>query len=137
MPRYLLDTNIVSELARRTPDPGVLRFMDEASDICVSVVVFHELAYGLAAAKPETVKALTLFVARLRAKLGPDALPVDLAVAEAAGRLRGLARGQGRVLHQGDALIAATTLLSGCVLATRNEKDFEGLGVPLVNPFSR
>jgi toxin FitB len=132
---YLLDTNVVSELSRKKPDAGVLAFLEATPQFLVSVILFHELAYGLAAAKPEQRAQLSAFVDALREKLGRDAIPLDLAIAEAAGRLRATARAKGRALHEADALIAATAMAHGALLVTRNVRDFERLDVPLLNPF--
>ena len=57
-------------------------------------------------------------------------------MAETAGRLCGCAKAHGRVLSAADALMAATALATVGVLVTRNTKDFKGIEVPLLNPFT-
>jgi len=60
-------------------------------------------------------------------------LPIDVAVADRWGRLVGAA---GRPLPAIDSLLAATALVHGLTLATRNTQDFAGLPVPMVNPWA-
>lgn len=62
-------------------------------------------------------------------------LPVTAAVALRWGRLAAARRRQGHALHPADGLIAATALEHGLVLVTRNVKDFQDLGLTIVNPF--
>jgi len=132
---YLLDTNIVSELARKNPDQGVLAFIAEQSRLYVGTILFHELTYGLETANPEQKPRLTIFVAGLRERFGKSAIPVDLDIAETAGRLRAFEKANGRMLTVADSLMAATAVVRDYTLVTRNMKDFETLGLKLVNPF--
>lgn len=136
MALYLIDTNVVSEAARPRPDPGVVAFLRRESDLCVSVILFEELSFGLDRAPPAQRARLTLFVEGVFAQFGARALPVDLDIARLSGRLRANANNDGRALHMADALMAATAITHGAILATRNERDFRGLGVELRNPFS-
>ena len=133
---YLIDTNVISELARKRPDAGVVRFIAEQRSLHVSVILFHELAFGLENAAPGQKARLTVFIAAMRAHFGARAVSVDLQVAETAGRLRALEKAQGRILTVADSLIGATAAVLGATLVKRNVKDFEKLGVPLINPFS-
>ena len=133
---YLLDTNIVSELSRKSPNPGVLAFIAEQPRLHVSTILFHELIYGLETANPEQKPRLTIFVAGLRERFGKSAIPVDLDIAETAGRLRAFEKANGRILTVADSLMAATAVVKDLSLVTRNLKDFETLGLKLVNPFT-
>jgi len=133
----LLDTNVISELARSRPQPEVAAFLAQAPRLSVSVLLFHELAFGVAAvADPEQANRLAVFYQDIHKRFGPTALPVTLDVASMAGRLRAFAKLKGRMLTVSDSLMAATALDHGLTLATRNVKDFQGLGVPLVDPFN-
>lgn len=137
MPAHvLLDTNIVSELWRPRPDPGVVAFVGSLDAYAVSIVVLHELTYGVERAPPEARNRLRLFLSEWRAQIGDAILPVDAAIAEVAGRMRALAQARGRVLHVEDAIIAATARARGATLATRNVRDFDGLDLALINPFA-
>lgn len=133
---FLLDTNIISELARSRPQPGVAAFLAQAPRLSVSVMLFHELAFGVAAVTdPEQANRLAVFYQDIQRRFGSTALPVTLEIASAAGRLRAFAKLKGRVLTVADSLMAATAMTHGLTLATRNLKDFQGLSLPLVDPF--
>lgn len=132
----LLDTNVVSELIRKRPDARVVAFVEATPRILVSVILFHELSFGLEAATLEQKLRLTSFLAAIRDRFGQRTIPIDLGIAETAGRLRAFMKCRGRVLTVSDSLIAATALAKGVPLATRNVKDFQGLNVPLLDPFS-
>jgi predicted nucleic acid-binding protein len=132
----LFDTNVISELARQRPDARVLAFVEATPRVLVSVILFHELSYGFESANREQKLRLAAFLAAMRDRFGPRAIPVDVGIAETAGRLRALSKGQGRVLTVSDSLVAATALAKAVPLATRNVKDFQGINVPLINPFS-
>jgi predicted nucleic acid-binding protein len=131
----LLDTNVVSELARSRPQPEVAAFLAQAPRLSVSVMLFHELAFGAAAVSdPEQANRLALFYRDIQKRFGPTVLPVSLEIASTAGRLRAFAKLKGRVLTVADSLMAATAMTHGLTLATRNVKDFQGLSVPLIDP---
>ena len=135
-PRFLVDTNVISELFRPIPNPHVVAFVASAATFSISVMVLHELQFGLEVLNDPNRRAqLAAFLARARVRFSASTLPVGLDVADAAARLRAAAKRDGRVLAIADALIAATGLTHGLILATRNVKDFAYLDVPMVNPF--
>lgn len=133
---FLFDTNIVSELARAKPNPGVLDFVATVSDVMVSSILFHELTFGVEVAPQERKHNLILFLQAIRDRFASRAIPIDVAIAETAARLRAFAKKQGRVLTVADSLIAGTAMVHDATLVTRNTKDFENLSVALFNPFS-
>ncbi|WP_448950543.1 PIN domain-containing protein [Labrys neptuniae] len=133
---FLLDTNIVSELTRPRPQPAVVEFLRRNPDLAISVIVFHELEFGIhCAADNQRRGKLQAFSLALRAQFDSRIFDVDMRVAEAAGRLRAFEKTSGRVLAELDALIAATAMVHGCTLVTRNVRDFEKLNIPLLNPW--
>jgi toxin FitB len=134
---FLIDTNIISELARKSPDPGVTKFMVETPRLLVSTILFHELSYGLETAQSEQKLRLTSFIAAMKNRFGPRAIPMTLEIAETAGQLRAYEKNAGRILTVSDSIIAATAIVKGANLVTRNVKDFEKLGIEIVNPFLR
>lgn len=128
---WLIDTNIISELCRRQPDPGVLAWASGISEFRVSAISVEEIAYGLAwHPNPRIQDWISGFFTR------HAALPVTQEIARRAGELRGRLAAQGSPRSQADMLIAATALVHNHTLVTRNSRDFDGCGLPLLNPFS-
>ena len=136
---WLLDTCVVSELGRKRPDRRVLRWMRDAQDDLqfLSVLTLGELRKGAAkAADPARREAIRRWIDEEIAVTFSDAiLPVDLAVAERWGSLCGEAERRGRPRPAIDALLAATALVHGLTLVTRNVTDVEWTGVAVFNPF--
>jgi predicted nucleic acid-binding protein len=132
---YLIDTNILSELPKRNADPRVVSWFGSQTSIVLSVITLEELIYGVERTRPEQAGRLRSWLERLLA-IPPRVIPVDEEIARAAGLLRASRERAGRIMTQADALIAATAAATGRILVTRNVKDFDGCGVPLLNPFS-
>lgn len=127
---FIADTNVISELVRIRPHPGVLSWIDRQDRLTVSAVTVEEIEYGLSA-KPNAESRRVL-----ERVLGACLIyPVTREVGRRAGELRGSLRRRGITRSQADMLIAATALVHGCVVATRNVKDFEGCGVEVFNPW--
>ena len=136
MSDYLLDTNVVSELTKDSPAPQVVTFLIQQHDLWLSVIVVHELGFGVRkmpdGQRRYRVSALYRnFLDRHASRV----LPVDIAVAERAAQLRAQTRRRGRKLKLADALIAGTAIVHNLILATRNVKDFPALDVDVVNPW--
>lgn len=128
----LVDTNVLSELARPSPDPHVLRWAAGIPlPLSISVVTLEEVSYGLAW-RPNT-EIRSWFETFLGESF--EVLPVTAAIATRAGELRGRLRCDGQQRTQADMLIAATAQVHQLPLATRNVRDFDRCGIPLVNPF--
>ena len=136
MSGYLLDTNVVSELTNAVPDAGVVAFLLEQADLWLSTVTIHELEYGLRLL-PEGRRRDRLHAAHVgvMAIYGDRILPLDRVGAELAAARRAQARRSGRTLDLGDALIAGIAQANELAVATRNVRDFDGLGVDVVNPW--
>lgn len=128
---FLVDTNLVSELGRPRPDPRAATWMTQHSYVDLSTITLEEIVYGLAA-KPN--ERLERFFDRFVATYCRvhDVTP---AIARHAGIMRGQLSRRGRVRSQSDMIIAATATAHGLTLVTRNERDFEGCGVAIYNPF--
>jgi toxin FitB len=130
----LVDTNVVSEWARKTPHPQVLHWFERfRGELSVSVVTLEEIEFGFAW-KPQPTKAAMLADALVGVH---HTWPVTAAIAKRAGVLRGQLAALGRVRSMPDMLIAATALEHRLTVLTRNERDFVGCGVAVVNPFSK
>lgn len=132
---YLIDTNVLSELPKKTPDAGVLTWLAGQPTLVVSAITIDELAFGVAAARAEQVPRLQRWFEALLA-LPPIVIPVDEQIARSAGYLRASRVRAGHNVSQADMLIAATAAATGRSLVTRNSRDFQGCGIPLLNPFS-
>lgn len=134
---YLLDTNILSELGKPQPDPKVVQFVAQQEQAWLSIITVHELEYGLSLLPEGNRRSqLAETIQLLLNQYAAFVLPIQQEEAKQAALLRAAAKQQGRVLHLADALIAGTALAHDLPIATRNVKDFEGLGVELLNPFS-
>ncbi len=132
---YLVDTNVVSELTKRRQNTGAIAWITAQKTITISAITIDELAFGVLRAPPaQRVRLGTWLDALVAAK--PTIVPIDADVARLAGELRANAAARGRVATQPDMLIAASALLGGHTLATRNVRDFRGTGVLLFDPFS-
>jgi toxin FitB len=122
---YLIDTNVLSELRRREPNPNVVRWITErpATSLHVSVLTLGELRRGLEAL-PEGERKLRLLdwlEVQLPTYFAGRILPVDSNVAGRWGRLMAQSS---RPLPAIDSLLAATALTHDLTLVTRNVRDF-------------
>jgi tRNA(fMet)-specific endonuclease VapC len=128
--RYLLDTNVLSDLVRR-PQGVVAHRIAEVGErqVCTSIVVAAELRYG--AAK----KASLRLSAQLEAVLGAmDVLPLEAPVDVTYGELRAHLERKGRPIGANDLLIAAQTRVLGHTLVTGNTREFARVPhLPVVN----
>ena len=131
----LLDTNVVSETVRAEPDANVLAFLSSEPNLWLSVIVLHELEYGIELMAPGRRRDAIASAVRTLASRVRRIVPIGPAEAEHAAELRARARRDGRTLDLGDALIAATAGVRRLALATRNVSDFEGLDLRLINPW--
>ena len=128
---FLVDTNVLSELARPSPNAAVAKWASLLDHMVISVITLDEVFHGLTLKpKPRVQHWFESFVASRC-----QTLDVSAAIARHAGILRGQLAARGQVRTQADMLIAATAALHGLTVATRNVEDFAGCGVAVVNPF--
>ena len=132
----LLDTNVISELTKDRPASGVVAFLAEPADLWLPSLVVHELEFGLRLMPSgRRRERLRTSLSALVAEYADRILPLDRTGAEWAARFRARAEQAGRSPDLGDALIAGTAKANDLSVATRNVKDFEDLGVDVVNPW--
>jgi predicted nucleic acid-binding protein len=136
----LLDTNVVSELMRATPEAKVLAWVDEqpASSLFLSAISQAEVLYGIALLpegrrKQGTAEAADLAFTRY---FFGRILPFDSAAAGAYAAIALERRAIGRPIAQFDAQIAAIARSRGATLATRNTGDFEDCGIDVIDPWT-
>jgi len=135
----ILDTNVLSELTRQSPDQNVMSWLDalDATDVGTTSVTAAELFYGVARLPAGDRKAqLTGAVTGLiEDDLEGRVAPFDLAAASHYAVVVSDREKAGRPIAVADAQIAAICRNLRATLATRNTKDFSGTGVDLVNPW--
>jgi tRNA(fMet)-specific endonuclease VapC len=118
--RYLLDTNIVSDLIRN-PQGRIAQHIQKIGEakVCTSIIVAAELRYG--AAKKQSAR----LTAQVQAVLGAlEVLPLELPADTTYGALRARLEKAGRPIGANDLLIAAQALALGYTIVTDNEKEF-------------
>lgn len=135
----VLDTNVVSELMRKTPEPRVVRWVDRfsASDVLITAVTAAELMYGVAVlAQGRRKRELHTKVEGLLTEDFEDQiLPFDGAAAIHYTEIVATRERAGSPISMADAQIAAICRNWNVALATRNVDDFAGTGVEVVNPW--
>ena len=136
---YLVDTNVPSELTNSRPDARVVRWLDEANDeeLFLSAISLGEIYKGLVLTPSprRTVELREWVDVVLRPWFEGRILPVTGPIGARWGVMAGEARLRGQHLTDADGLIAATAAEHGLVVVTRNVRDFEGLGVAVLNPW--
>jgi predicted nucleic acid-binding protein len=136
--RYLLDTNIISNVTKPAPSPALLAWMVEQNDLDLFIcsLTVAEIQRGLLE-KPAGKKRAVL-EAWFAGPEGPPALfagrvlPFDEKAARIWARLMADGTAKGRPRSALDMMIAAIAEANDCIVATDNEKDFAGL--KFINP---
>lgn len=136
---FLLDTCVISELRTPDPDHGVLAWFEMCADdmLYLSTVTLGELRYGIDLL-PEGKRKMTLLTwyEQVCLSYAGHIIDVTLPVFERWGLLRAVRKKSGIPLAMADGLIAASAIVNGMSVVTRNISDFRGLGVNLINPWS-
>jgi len=134
--KFLLDTNIVSELRKRDrADAGLRRWFEtvDGDGLALSVLVLGEIRRGILRLRrrdPEAAEHLATWLVRLERAYRGRILPIDASVTETWAHFNAI-----RTLPVIDSLMAATAAVHGLTLVTRNVADLEGVDVPSLNPF--
>jgi predicted nucleic acid-binding protein len=132
---YLLDTNVLSELRKRRPDRHVVEWFDATSgtELYLSVLVLGEVRQGVERRRrqePTAGRALDEWLTELHRSFADRVIPVTAEIADQWGELN-----VPDPLPTVDGLLAATALVHGLVLVTRNTRDVARSGVVTLNPF--
>lgn len=133
---YLLDTNVLSETRKKRVDAGVLSFLQaaEASSLYVSVLTLGELRKGVAKKKledPEAARRLAEWVDGLEFSFADRMIGIDAAIARLWGNWSG-----DRPRAVVNTLLAATAVVHGLSLVTRNIHDVRDIPVKLLDPWT-
>lgn len=136
----ILDTNVLSALMRTTPEPAVVSWLDRqpSDSVWLTSMTVFETRFGLALL-PKGRRRTTLeraFERVLADDLSHRVLDFDSVAAAEAARLAAERQHGGRVVDLRDTLIAGIAQARRATIATRNTAHFEGLDVPVVNPWS-
>jgi predicted nucleic acid-binding protein len=136
---FLLDTNVVFEWTKPSPNPGVIEWLAQVDEdeVFLSVVTFAELRHGIerlpAGARRRRLDEWLRSELPLRFE-GRIAL-IDGAVADEWGRLVARQEARGRPIQAMDGLIAATAQVHALTLVTRNATDFQVSVKSVLNPW--
>ncbi|MBK8754212.1 MAG: type II toxin-antitoxin system VapC family toxin [Candidatus Competibacteraceae bacterium] len=138
---YLIDTNIISEIRKKDrADPGVRQFFAQVNadntPIYLSVVTVGELRRGIEQLRQRgdrmQAQQLETWLQRVLTEYSDCILAFEEEAAQVWGRLRAL-----HPEHALDKQIAATALIHGLTVVTRNQNDFVATGVRVLNPFEQ
>lgn len=133
---YLVDTNVVSELRKPRPDRAVASWIEHAAreTTFLSVLVLGEIRQGIGRLRPRDPRQATeleTWLFELEEGYADRILEIDLRVVYAWGRMSA-----GDPLPPIDGLLAATALVHGLTVVTRDTAPFERVGVPYLDPWT-
>lgn len=138
--RYLLDTNVLSEIRKPNPDVRVVAWLSQRSvlDLAISVLSAGDVQRGvsLLAAGAQRSAIDRWLTADLPKQFGGRILPIDVEVAREWGRLSADGIRGGRKLPVVDGLLLATAAVHGLTLVTRNTQHCADRGVDVVDPWA-
>jgi len=136
--RYLLDTCVLSELVKSTPDAHVIRWFEarKAHELCISAMTWGELQRGVTKL-PESKRRseLTLWLQQLETGFEDRILAFDKIVSRVWVHMTAQAETQGKSMAAFDVIIAATARTHDCKLVSRNVRDFVNDGIDVINPW--
>lgn len=135
----VLDTNVISELTRKAPEPNVVSWLDElmAAEVATTAVTAAELLYGVA--RMPDGRRKTELAAAVHGLLSDDfrgrVLSFDQPAAQRYADIVTARERLGRPIGIADGQIAAICRTIDATLATRNTDDFQETGLQLINPW--
>lgn len=137
---FVLGTNVVSELMRPVPDPSVASRVAGrvTGSLFLTAITGAELRFGLAVMPPGRRRdgLATGLERMLQPGFTNRVLPFDSAAAHAYAEIAAARRAAGRPVSHPDNQIAAIAHSRGMAVATRNIRDFEDMGIALINPWT-
>jgi len=137
--KYLLDTCVLSELVKATPEPAVLDWVAarDEQDLFVAALSLAELHRGVARLpRSKRRTALTDWLMRVETGFEGRVLSFSQTTAHAWAEMTARAEARGKPMAAFDSLIAAVALEHSLALVTRNVRDFAATDLKLVNPWA-
>lgn len=135
---WLLDTCVLSEVVKARPDPKVIQWLEQhQGQGGISVVTLAELSFGvrrLAAGRRRN--QLQQWLGEISAVFADRIIPTDEAVWLAFANLKSELLSKGKIQDDLDLLIAATALVHGLTVVSRNTRHFQHTGVVLIDPWN-
>ncbi len=135
----ILDTNVLSAVMQDQGDPIIVTWLDRQAweSIWTTAITVFEIRLGLSTLTKgkRRIKLEAAFQQMLETILERRVLPFDEAAALAAGELAAERQKRGMTIDMRDTQIAGIATATRSSLATRNTKDFQGLSVPVLNPW--
>ena len=137
----ILDTNVLSEMMRPTPNMKVLARLEQFAfeTVFTTSITIQELYFGATLVRAtDRYEALTQRIADLhKIKFAGRVLDYDAVAAQIGGRLQAEQKMRGEMIDYGDHQIAAIAISKKFSVATRNSKDFQHAGVQVFNPWEQ
>ncbi|MGN7798022.1 PIN domain-containing protein [Leifsonia sp. 22587] len=135
----VVDTNVLSELAKRRPDPRVIRWFERVrqTDLYITAVTVAEMLIG-ANRMDHTADAETKaeVILEILARYHRRTLAFDTVAAAECASITSLRSAAGRPIALADAMIAATAIATEADAIATRDKDFADVGIPVLNPWS-
>ena len=133
-----VDTNVISESLKKTPDPAVLAWLvRNDAELALPTVTIAEIAFGIQKIRPdERADRLEQGLSRWRHRFADRIFGLTEEAALAYGEIMGAATRQGRGMSAPDGMIAAIARVNGGRLATRNLNDFGTTSLDLISPWN-
>ncbi len=133
---WLLDTDVLSQPAKRSGDARVIAWLKREEDRCyTSAIVIAQLAYWVRGKSGRQRAALQQWLRRLIDSLEGRILGFNVSVAHVWAEQKSALEAAGEPMPVEDSYIAATAKRHGLIIVTGNEKDFRGPGLKVFNPF--
>jgi len=135
----VVDTNVLSEFARPSPEPSVVSWLSDQtnSNLCTTTITEAELLAGIALLPPGKLKAeLENFAAATLQRFESRILPFDREAARQYPGIIAARRAAGLDMGSTDCQIAAIARAYGASIATRNVRDFRHCGVDIIDPWA-
>jgi predicted nucleic acid-binding protein len=133
---WLLDTDVLSQPAKRKGDPRVIEWLWQEKDRCyTSAVVIAQLAFWVRSKEGRQRAELQTWLSRLVEAMQGRVYGFNVGVAHAWADQQHLLEKSGQLMPVEDSYIAATARKHGLSIVTGNEKDFRRPGLKVFNPF--